>query len=87
MNKGRLEAFSDGVLAVIITIMVLEMKSPNGTSVGQQKRNHRPQGREVMPFFVGVANQSPPTMTISSAEFLPYLFSWFGALARAHHGH
>ena len=32
MNKGRLEAFSDGVLAVIITIMVLEMKSPRGTS-------------------------------------------------------
>jgi len=32
MNKGRLEAFSDGVLAVIITIMVLEMKSPHGTS-------------------------------------------------------
>jgi uncharacterized membrane protein len=34
MNKGRLEAFSDGVLAVIITIMVLEMKSPHGTSLG-----------------------------------------------------
>jgi TMEM175 potassium channel family protein len=33
MNKGRLEAFSDGVLAVIITIMVLEMKSPQGTSL------------------------------------------------------
>ena len=33
MNKGRLEAFSDGVLAVIITIMVLEMKSPPGTSL------------------------------------------------------
>jgi uncharacterized membrane protein len=32
MNKGRVEAFSDGVLAVIITIMVLEMKSPRGTS-------------------------------------------------------
>src|SRR5215472_3341069 len=32
MNKGRLEAFSDGVLAVIITVMVLEMKSPAGTS-------------------------------------------------------
>ncbi|HLH09376.1 MAG TPA: TMEM175 family protein [Terriglobales bacterium] len=29
MNKGRLEAFSDGVLAVIITIMVLELKSPS----------------------------------------------------------
>lgn len=33
MNKGRLEAFSDGVLAVIITIMVLELKSPHGPSV------------------------------------------------------
>ena len=33
MSKGRLEAFSDGVLAVIITIMVLEMKSPHGTSL------------------------------------------------------
>ena len=31
MGKGRLEAFSDGVIAVIITIMVLEMKSPQGT--------------------------------------------------------
>jgi uncharacterized membrane protein len=33
MNKGRLEAFSDGVLAVIITVMVLDMKSPRGTSL------------------------------------------------------
>jgi uncharacterized membrane protein len=33
MPKGRLEAFSDGVFAVIITIMVLEMKSPHGTSL------------------------------------------------------
>lgn len=31
MTKGRLEAFSDGVIAVIITIMVLEMKVPHGT--------------------------------------------------------
>lgn len=30
MNKGRLEAFSDGVIAVIITIMVLELKAPHG---------------------------------------------------------
>ncbi|KAA3437623.1 TMEM175 family protein [Rufibacter hautae] len=30
MNKGRLEAFSDGVLAIIITIMVLEIKVPHG---------------------------------------------------------
>jgi uncharacterized membrane protein len=33
MNKGRLEAFSDGVFAVIITIMVLEMKVPHGTDL------------------------------------------------------
>lgn len=33
MGKGRLEAFSDGVLAIIITIMVLEMKVPHGESL------------------------------------------------------
>jgi uncharacterized membrane protein len=31
MGKGRLEAFSDGVIAILITIMVLEMKVPHGT--------------------------------------------------------
>jgi uncharacterized membrane protein len=30
MGKGRLEAFSDGVIAIIITIMVLELKVPHG---------------------------------------------------------
>jgi hypothetical protein len=30
MGKGRLEAFSDGVLAILITIMVLELKVPRG---------------------------------------------------------
>jgi uncharacterized membrane protein len=33
MGKGRLEAFSDGVIAVIITIMVLDMKVPHGESI------------------------------------------------------
>ena len=33
MTKGRLEAFSDGVFAVIITIMVLEMKVPSGADL------------------------------------------------------
>lgn len=32
MNKNRLEAFSDGVLAIIITIMVLEFKVPSDTN-------------------------------------------------------
>jgi len=31
MNKTRLEAFSDGVIAILITIMVLELKIPRGT--------------------------------------------------------
>jgi uncharacterized membrane protein len=33
MGKSRLEAFSDGVLAIIITIMVLEMKVPHGEDI------------------------------------------------------
>ena len=34
MGTGRLEAFSDGVIAIIITIMVLEMRVPHGTDIG-----------------------------------------------------
>jgi uncharacterized membrane protein len=37
MTKGRMEAFSDGVLAIIITIMVLEMKVPHGTGLSALK--------------------------------------------------
>ncbi len=33
MGKGRFEAFSDGVIAIIITIMVLELKVPHGESL------------------------------------------------------
>lgn len=33
MHKGRLEAFSDGVIAIIITIMVLELKVPHGNEL------------------------------------------------------
>ena len=37
MDKNRLEAFSDGVLAIIITIMVLEMKVPHGAELAALK--------------------------------------------------
>ena len=33
MTKGRIEAFSDGVLAIIITIMVLELRPPEGSRI------------------------------------------------------
>jgi len=33
MTRGQLEAFSDGVIAIIITIMVLEMKVPHGSGL------------------------------------------------------
>ena len=44
MNKSRLEAFSDGVLAIIITIMVLEIKVPESASWDALK--------ELLPIFV-----------------------------------
>ncbi|ALL13664.1 TMEM175 family protein [Caulobacter henricii] len=37
MGKGRFEAFSDGVLAIIITIMVLELKVPHGAELAVLK--------------------------------------------------
>ena len=33
MSKGRLEAFSDGVIAILITIMVLELRTPHGADL------------------------------------------------------
>lgn len=37
MTKSRLEAFSDGVLAIIFTIMVLELKVPHGADLAALK--------------------------------------------------
>jgi len=37
MGRNRLEAFSDGVLAIIITIMVLELKPPHGVALAALK--------------------------------------------------
>jgi len=47
MGKGRLEAFSDGVIAIIITIMVLEMKVPHGEDLAAL--------RPLVPVFVSYA--------------------------------
>jgi hypothetical protein len=45
MGKNRMEAFSDGVLAIIITVMVLEMKAPQGVDLAAL--------RPVLPVFLG----------------------------------
>jgi len=37
LHKGRLEAFSDGVLAIIITVLVLELKTPHGVELSALK--------------------------------------------------
>ena len=44
MTKGRMEAFSDGVLAIIITIMVLELRPPHGVELAEL--------RPVLPAFL-----------------------------------
>ena len=45
MARGRLEAFSDGVIAIIITIMVLELKLPSGPALADL--------RPLLPVFLG----------------------------------
>lgn len=45
MTKNRLEAFSDGVLAIVITIMVLELKAPHGGGLAALW--------DLMPVFLG----------------------------------
>ena len=42
MSTGRLEAFSDGVLAIIITVMVLELTPPDGPDFAAICRAPRP---------------------------------------------
>ena len=38
MSKSRMEAFSDGVFAILITIMVLELRPPEGTTSRRSRR-------------------------------------------------
>jgi len=54
MNKNRLEAFSDGVLAIIITIMVLELKIPHGADL-QSLRNLAPKFVSYVISFIYIA--------------------------------
>ncbi len=84
MEKNRLEAFSDGVLAIIITIMVLEIKTPSQnpyTYVAVQERKgiasmvmytfHRIQNK----FFV-VADVGPRIEQCWRGRFVSYILSF-----------
>ena len=51
MEKNRLEAFSDGVIAIIITIMVLEMKVPHGDDLAALQA--------LIPVFIPLARKTP----------------------------
>ena len=53
MSRSRLEAFSDGVIAVLITILVLELKVPHGVDAAALK--------PMLPVFLSyVARPGPP---------------------------
>ena len=55
MGTGRLEAFSDGVIAIIITIMVLELKVPHGTELSALRPLIPVFGSYVLSFvFIGI---------------------------------
>jgi uncharacterized membrane protein len=55
MTKVRLEAFSDGVIAILITIMVLELKVPHGPSLDELRPVLPILGTYVMSFvFLGI---------------------------------
>jgi uncharacterized membrane protein len=55
MSKGRIEAFSDGVLAIIITIMVLELRIPDGNSYAALLKAAPPLASYVLSFvFIGI---------------------------------
>jgi hypothetical protein len=57
MESNRLEAFSDGVLAIIVTIMVLELKGPRGVDlnsaagIGTTRRSKGPESGAAWGWF------------------------------------
>jgi len=55
MSKGRLEAFSDGVIAILITIMVLELRPPHGSDLQSLHEIVPPFSSYVLSFvFLGI---------------------------------
>ena len=69
MTKNRLEAFSDGVLAIIITIMVLELRPPAGISFTSLQPLIPKILSYVMSFALNGAGKTKIVMNISIVGF------------------
>ena len=72
MSKGRLEAFSDGVIAVIINIMVLEMKAPHGIGFDAL--------RPLIPIFLSYALSFVFTSWMGENHFAALPVALYGAV-------
>jgi uncharacterized membrane protein len=70
MGKNRLEAFSDGVLAILITIMVLELKVPHGDTFAALGA--------LLPTFVSYALSFIYLAIYAAAILLSFLNRWIG---------
>ena len=73
-NIVKLDSGHDGLRP--LSSFAIQVKSSAGDISMDNKIDYLE--RLELPFFIGVAHQSPATMTIYSAEILPYLFSLFG---------
>ncbi len=70
MNKNRLEAFSDGVLAIIITIMVLDLRTPaEGTWAALQP---------LLPAFLSYALEASSSSVSTGATITTSSRRWSG---------
>jgi uncharacterized membrane protein len=67
MGKGRLEAFSDGVLAIIITIMVLELRVPHGAELTAL----RPVVPALLSYVLSLSSSGSTGTTITTCSSVP----------------
>ena len=81
MGKGRLEAFSDGVLAIILTIMVLELRVPHAHADLEALRPLIPVFASYVPSFVNLGIYWNNQLAYLAAIPLAFLSQWLaGAL-------
>ena len=80
MSRGRLEAFSDGVIAILITIMVLELKVPHGADLAALGRLG---ASSLDATKLTAANSTASTRRASTGRYWPMAQTLAGRLLRA----